>query len=188
MAMSSTAHYPDRLLSLSDWERLPVDERHHVELVDGVLVVAPKPTPRHQIVMGRLFSLLSQTDFVGLVATQDAEVVISEGPSGTVRAPDVLLANRHAAATQPRFAPDQVRLVIEVVSEGSRTTDRITKLHEYALAGIAEYWILDQDSATLSTFVLEAGVYQATGIHTGVVTLETCGQQVAIDLDSILSI
>lgn len=187
--MSTTAHYPDRLLGLSDWERLPVDGRHHVELVEGVLVVAPKPTPRHQIVMGRLFGLLTQLDLPGLVVTQDAEVVLSGGASATVRAPDVLVVERGAAATQARFTASQVRLVVEVVSEGSRTVDHVTKLHEYALAGIGEYWILDHDARRLTTFVLESGVYRATGTYTeGVVEVRACGRALVIDLDLIASI
>lgn len=184
--MSITAHYPDRLLSLSDWEDLPVDERHHVELVEGVLVVAPKPTPHHQIVMGRLFGLLARAGFSGLATTQDAEVVLGAGESGTVRAPDVLVVDHDAAVSQARFTPDQVHLVVEVVSEGTRTTDRVTKLHEYAAAGIGEYWILDYQAATLTTFTLdEAGVYQQTGSWSGFVSVEACGRPVSVDLDEI---
>jgi Uma2 family endonuclease len=184
---TSTAQYPYRLLRLSDWERLPVDERHHVELVEGVLVVAPKPTPRHQIVMGRLFNLLDQAfaGAAGLVVTQDAEIVLSDD---TVRAPDVLIVDR-AAVTQPRFTPGQVRLVVEIVSDGSRTTDRVTKLHEYAQAGIGEYWILDPAARSLATFTLGAGTYRATDTHPGgAAQVEACGVPVVVDLDTLTTI
>lgn len=184
----STEHYPDRLLSLADWEQLPIDERHHVELVEGVLVVTPKPNPRHQNAMSRLCALLARLDLPSLAVIPDVDVAFPEW--ATVRAPDVVVGEREAAATQPRFTADQVRLAVEIVSPGSRTTDRVTKLHEYARAGIGEYWILDLDAAELATFVLDAGAetYRATGVHTGIAGLTACGQPITIDLEDLTTI
>jgi Uma2 family endonuclease len=39
-----------------------------------------------------------------------------------------------------------VVLVVEIVSPGSRGTDHVMKLHEYAKAGIEKYWIVDPDA------------------------------------------
>ncbi|MDR1999531.1 MAG: Uma2 family endonuclease [Frankiaceae bacterium] len=187
-SVASTPQYPDRLLSLADWELLPIFEHHDVELVEGVLVVTPKPTLRHQDAMGRLYASLVQLDLPGLAVIQDAEIVFPEWV--TVRAPDVLIGERAAVATQPRFAAEQVRLAVEIVSPGSRTTDRVTKLHEYARAGIGEYWILDLEAAELASFALDAGagVYRATGVHTGTARLAACGQPITIDLNALTTI
>lgn len=44
-----TAHFegPAGLLTLHDWEALSEVESRRSELVDGVLVMTPSPTPRH---------------------------------------------------------------------------------------------------------------------------------------------
>jgi Uma2 family endonuclease len=138
--------------------------------------------------MGNLYMLLARLDLPGLAVTLDAEVVVKTRPRPTVRAPDVLVADREAAATLPRFTPDQVRLAVEILSPGTRTTDRVAKLHEYAAAGIGEYWILDPDTATLSTFTLAGGVYQLTGTHTGLAKVTACGEPLTIDLDELLTV
>jgi hypothetical protein len=39
----ATLSRPDRLLGLADWDRLPPDPTRRYELVEGVLLVAPRP-------------------------------------------------------------------------------------------------------------------------------------------------
>lgn len=186
--MTSTMVWPDRLLTLRDWQDLAADEQHHVECVEGILIVAPKPLPRHQLTMSNLASTLNRRiRQAGLLAVPDVEVLIAERPL-TVRAPDVVIVDRDAArANPPRFAANEVRLVVEIVSEGSGRTDRVTKLSEYAEAGIPEYWIIDLgDPATLSVHALAPGIgYAAAGQRTGQFRLTACGVDVDLDLDEL---
>jgi Uma2 family endonuclease len=44
-------------------------------------------------------------------------------------------------------------LVVEIVSPGSRGTDHVMKLHEYAKAGIENYWIIDPDAPIHDRFL-----------------------------------
>ena len=56
-------------------------------------------------------------------------------------------------------------MAIEVVSdtEEDRKRDLVTKRREYAQAGIAEYWIVDPQTETISVLVLEGSVYRLQG-------------------------
>jgi Uma2 family endonuclease len=47
--------------------------------------------------------------------------------------------------------------VVEVISETNRRHDVVTKMAEYAVAGIPEYWIVDPAARTVSLHVLEKG-------------------------------
>lgn len=65
-------------------------------------------------------------------------------------------------------------LVVEVVSPGSETTDRVVKVDQYAKAGIPFYWRVEQtptDVALVYTYVLDAatGRYREGEVHTGAV-------------------
>jgi Uma2 family endonuclease len=69
--------------------------------------------------------------------------------------------------------PEHVLLVAEVVSPGSETTDRIVKVDQYAKAGIAFYWRIEQAATGVPlvyTYVLDpaAGVYREGDVFTGV--------------------
>src|SRR5262249_40767745 len=54
MTALTAASWPDHLLTLAEWDALPEDASRRYELVEGVLLVVPRPTPLHQLVMLRL--------------------------------------------------------------------------------------------------------------------------------------
>jgi Uma2 family endonuclease len=68
-------------------------------------------------------------------------------PDNTVFIPDVLVVARDAGLANRSgiLDADDVALVVEIVSPGSRTTDRLTKPVLYALAGIASFWRVELD-------------------------------------------
>lgn len=116
-----------------------------VEWVDGEVIVHMPPIFSHQNLIGFIGTLLhafvKQFD-LGEVIIAPFEVKLwPEGPS---REPDVLFISQSSLEnlTEKRFvgAPD---LVIEVISAGSVTEDRVRKFAEYEQAGVREYWLID---------------------------------------------
>ena len=87
--------------------------------------------------MGNLMVSINRQVPATLVATQDTEVVVDPRFPATVRAPDVLITSASRYRQNPsRFDAGDVLLAVEIVSPGSRTTDQVTNLVEYAQAGI----------------------------------------------------
>lgn len=89
----------------------------------------------------------------------------------TNRMPDVIVYRSSAIDVTPT-RPSHVLLVVEVVSPGSETTDRVVKAQQYAAAGIQFYWRVEmaaEATPVLHTHVLDpaAGAYRSTGAHTG---------------------
>src|SRR3712207_4488289 len=137
--------WPYDLLTLDEWENLDIEEGHHVECAEGVLIVAPRPNARHQMVLTQLAGVLNGQLPQHLTPLAEVEVLVNPNPL-TVRVPDLIITRTSAYEANPaRFGAGDVLLVVEVVSTGSRRTDRVTKMNEYAEADIAEYWVLDGD-------------------------------------------
>ncbi|HEY3472734.1 MAG TPA: Uma2 family endonuclease [Amycolatopsis sp.] len=182
----SVMEWPHHLLSLEDWIDLPETPEHQVEVVEGVLVVAPRPLPFHQSAVTRLSYLINEQLPDELWALSEVEVVVAEAPL-TVRAPDVVVAPTDLVETNPaRMAAREARLVIEVLSEGSKRTDRVMKHSEYAEAGIEHYWIVDLDPpVSLITYRLVEEDYEDFGEFSGVAELEFAGSGLVIDLDAL---
>ncbi|MEV6770566.1 Uma2 family endonuclease [Nocardia sp. NPDC051030] len=187
--LKAVASWPDHLLTLAEWSALPEDNRHCRELVDGVLVVAPQP-PRHQLAVWRLAAQLERALPRGVAALARIELVIDEDTPPTLRVPDVLVVGGAAgAAHASRVRPCDVLAAIEIVSPGSRRTDRIMKFIEYASAGIGHYWLLDTEGAVrLRAYRLRDGDYEPAGEFSGRVTLEVEGIALPLDLDALTAL
>jgi Uma2 family endonuclease len=83
------------------------------------------------------------------------------------RTPDLAVLPSPAPDQRPGpIPPSDVLLVVEVVSPGSVTTDRITKPAQYATAGIPAYWRVETSpevSLTAYEPALGARVYSEVG-------------------------
>ncbi len=178
--------WPDHLLSLAEWAALPEDPSKHIELAEGVLVVAPRPAPQHQIAASNLAVDLNRQLPDTLIAAPDVEVVIEAGFPATVRAPDVLVMRSSVyRRNPPRIDAGDVLLAVEIISLGSRGTDRITKLAEYAVAGIPHYWVIDlTPPATLTMHTLVDGRYELTEKATGPTTV-AAPATIAVDVSRV---
>jgi Uma2 family endonuclease len=150
------------VLTLAEWDALPVDELDRSELVRGVRVGVAHPGALHQRAMLRLTSTLDACLPDHLTALPSVEVLVEAGPPATVRAPDVVVVLTSAAdANPPRIGRTDVFLAVEIVSPGTRRTDRVTKPAEYADAGIPHYWLLELDPVpVLTAYPLVDGEYE----------------------------
>ncbi len=146
-----------------DLDELPESHRRY-ELIDGALVVSPSPTNMHQTIAARLVVALEDGCPPEYDVTQAVEIRVSKRRSFV---PDLLVTTAEAASAHPaKFAPHEVVLVVEVVSPGSLTMDRVTKAALYAQAGIPFYWRVETtDGIVVHTHRLdpESSVYLPTG-------------------------
>jgi Uma2 family endonuclease len=150
----------------SEEEYLSLQDRTRrlVELSDGRIEVLPMPKPYHQRIVAYLYLLLREC----VAAIGSGEVLFSPLPirlrPGKYRDPDLVFL-KPGRITDPQHQPEGADLVIEVVSddEEDRQRDLVTKRREYAQAGIAEYWIVDPKTETISVLVLRGTEYLLHG-------------------------
>ncbi|QBS41903.1 Uma2 family endonuclease [Nocardia sp. CS682] len=182
-------HWPDHLLTLEDWIALPEDNSRSYELVEGVLVVSPRPVSMHQRAIWRLAAQLEPQLPPTHGVLTEAEVLIDAGPPPTIRVPDVLAVPAAGIdANIPRWDAADVLLAVEILSIGSKRTDRVTKFAEYAEAGIQYYWLIDLDEPTsLTAHHLIDGDYELVAERSGRATLDVAETSVELDLTTLTS-
>jgi Uma2 family endonuclease len=166
----SVVPFPDHLLTLEEWDALPDDIDRHVELAEGVLIMAPRPGPMHQRASQRLATLLDEQLPDRLTALQGIDVLVNATAPPTVRAPDVVVTSNSIAERNPaRILASEVMLAVEVMWPGSRSLDRLRKPFEYAEAGILYYWLVDlEPPVSLVEYVLvDDNHYEKTLTATG---------------------
>ncbi len=143
-----------------------------IEIVDGMVVVSPNASRRHNRLVKILTVALETPARPDWNADFDVDVRLQDVPL-TNRRPDVVVYRADTLDVTPS-RPEHVLLVAEVVSPGSETTDRIVKAEQYAKAGIAYYWRVEQPAAGVPvthTHVLDpaGGIYRPTDVFTGVI-------------------
>jgi Uma2 family endonuclease len=177
---------PVHPLTLAEWEVIPESDQYRLEVAEGMAHMVAKPFGRHQKAMSRLDAVLTDALPRELISLPDVDVLLEEGPL-TVRAPDLVVVPTTVYEQDlPRYAGADVALVVEILSEGTRRADRVTKFAEYAEFGIPQYWIIDLASPTvLTAFVLVDGVYELAGECRGSAALTVAGHPVEVDLEAL---
>lgn len=143
-----------RALTRADLEQVP-DDGHRYELVDGVLVVTPAPSMRHQRAVLRLARLLAD-DCTGDLEVFVAPFAVSLAEDTELQ-PDVLVARR--ADLTERDLPASPVLAVEVLSPSTRLVDLNLKKARFEVAGTPAYWVVDPLTARLIAWELREGEY-----------------------------
>jgi Uma2 family endonuclease len=155
-------------LGLEAWDQLEPAESQRLELVDGALIMTPRPQLLHSLASGRLYRLLDTQASADHVVLIESEVVIDPDFPATVRVPDLLIIHRSAVMPEVhRVLPDDVVLAVELVSPGSVHTDYGAKRYEYEQAQIPYYWMVDIAQRRITCLKLVGGRYQEVTVPAG---------------------
>ena len=146
-----------------------------IEIVDGMVAVSPSASKRHNRLGRVLANALDAAAGPDWNADTDFDVRLQDVPL-TNRRPDVVVYRADTIDTMPT-RPEHVLMIIEIVSPGSETTDRIVKVDQYARAGIAFYWRVEQAATGVPlvyTYVLDpaTNTYRTGDMYTAVVATE----------------
>jgi Uma2 family endonuclease len=149
--------------TVAELDRMPDDGRRY-ELVDGVLVVSPRPVKAHQAVAAALLVLLRQECPEDMRAFHEPAVQLSPR---TEFDPDiVVIPAQHLPGAKVTEPP---HLVVEVRSPRTALIDLNVKKAAYERFGVDSYWIVvpDIDHPELIVFELREGRYERVAQVTG---------------------
>jgi Uma2 family endonuclease len=143
--------------------RLTADEffalgetEERLELIDGVVQMAPSPSFPHQRLLRELlrqFERYLETGGSGEVVP-DIDVQFS---ARLVYRPDLVYYGPGRLSGSPERLTLPPDLVIEIVSPGTKAKDFITKRDDYDRFGVAEYWTVDPDDGSVRCWRRQLG-------------------------------
>ena len=152
---------PTAGLTYDELVRTRPESNRFEELLDGVLVVSPGPSIRHQDIIINLAAELVawQRRHGGKVLAGPCDVLVDQH---NVVQPDVL------AIRADRLPPDLVRpitiapdLVIEVLSPSNRAHDLVRKRARYERLGVPELVFVDHEADRMEVLRLDGEQYGA---------------------------
>lgn len=142
-----------RLITYDDYRHLPDDGKQY-QIIGGKLFMTPAPTTVHQRIARELF--VNMYNYVkgkdlGEVFFSPTDVILS---MTDVIQPDILFVSkkRRHVITKKNIveAPD---VVVEILSEHTKTIDRRKKKQLYERHGVKEYWLIDPDTQTVKVLI-----------------------------------
>ncbi|MCZ4122072.1 Uma2 family endonuclease [Streptomyces sp. H39-S7] len=159
-------------ISAEQYDSWSAEQCAGIEIVDGMVVVSPSTTKRHNRLARILANALDSAAGADWNADTDFDVRLQNVPL-TNRRPDVVVYRADTLDLTPT-RPEHVLLVVEVVSPGSETTDRVVKVDQYAKAAIPFYWRIEQAATGIPlvyTYVLDPAsrAYRDGEVFTGVI-------------------
>jgi Uma2 family endonuclease len=162
---------PQGSWTYEDYAALPDDGRRY-EIVNGVLVMAPAPTPEHQDIAGEIYvALRAYVKLAGLGRVFMGPLDVQLSPENTFQPDLVVLLNAQLDRVTEKKIAGAPDLAVEIASPSTAAYDRLTKYEKYAQAGITEYWIVKPTRRTVEMLVLEHGKYRSLGVFSGPQTL-----------------
>ncbi|MFE0464756.1 Uma2 family endonuclease [Kitasatospora sp. NPDC058965] len=176
----SVAPHPDWLRppvggwTAEDLDRLP-DLPPHTELIDGSLIFVSPQTLFHMRTIRALERALEGAVEPGWDVWREMTVRLNRKNRPE---PDLAVVADSAfrGLKQTFCLPEDVLLVVEVVSEESEERDRHTKPRKYAAAGIRYLWRVEEDRGRPVVYTYEldptTGSYLPTGIFRDTIKLE----------------
>jgi Uma2 family endonuclease len=170
MSAVTTAAWPEsgRPFTVAELDRLPDDGRRY-ELLDGVLVVSPRPTTVHQLVAFRLAKVLDSACPEDLCVLPEPAVKLTET---TELDPDIVVVHFDEIGVAKLTEPPL--LVVEVRAQSTALIDLNRKKAAYERFSVPSYWIVDPDPAQpeVTVFELRDGRYTTVAITVAPLTVD----------------
>jgi len=113
-----------------------IDLESVYEYIEGIVYQTPTLEMVHQQTLmklsGELYMRLKDQPYHVMMQPMKLKLYKSDGSEHIVR-PDIFIGS----------SPDEAQVVIEIISEETRSKDMVQKMSIYMLTGIKEYWVID---------------------------------------------
>ena len=121
------------------------------DIVDGVMIMAPRPTLSHQTILRQLVRILDpfvRERQLGEVFFAPVDVLVRREPLRT-RQPDLLFVSNERAGILGDIVDGAPDLVVEVLSPSNSRADIEDKLADYAGLGVQECWLVSPEARSV---------------------------------------
>lgn len=163
---SSAYSHEGMRVSYEKFLQVVKESENRYEYINGQIFLLASPSVKHQkivmILSSFLFSFLQDKDCIPLSSPLDVKLYKGDDPN--VVQPDLLVICDQENIEDNDTYKGTPALVVEILSESSRSKDMIKKLDLYMQAGIEEYWIVNPFSEEVNIYYFKDR--EAQKLHT----------------------
>ena len=155
----SQGNYGGRKASYEEFRRLTQDTEERYEYIDGEIYLLASPKTAHQRVLTELFGIFYNW-FQGkkcapLVAPFDITLRRTPENMNIVQPDMMVICDLEEKLDKNDYYQGIPALVMEILSEGTRSKDLIKKLDLYMSCSVQEYWIVNPINKEITVYLFE---------------------------------
>lgn len=170
---------PLKLCTLEEFEQMSKEDGWNYELIDGIVMMSPRPSLEHQDISGNIYhelrNILKDSNCKPIL---EFDLVMEKNnliPDLAIICNDDLKGKRYEKAPI---------IVIEIASFSSISRDYVTKRNKYEQLGVQEYWVVSPIEKCIDVFNFTANKhinYCSGSVQSAVLP------EIEIDLDAIFT-
>lgn len=132
---------PLNRMTFDEFQQITKEEHITYELIDGIVMMSPRPSMKHQKISGNIYHAL-RTVFKGKDCTPilEADLIIQEQNF----VPDLMVVCDEGLDDMTHYDKPPL-IVVEIISPSSGSRDYFVKRRSYKEIGVQEYWIVSPD-------------------------------------------
>ncbi len=154
---SSAYSHEGMKVSYEDFLKIARESENRYEFIDGQIYFLASPKIKHQ----KIVMILSSKFFIWfqdkncLPLNSPLDITIYKDDEANVVQPDLLVICDQENIKEDDTYMGTPALVVEVLSESSRSKDIIQKLDLYMSGGVKEYWVVNPFSEELNIYLFK---------------------------------
>lgn len=151
--------YAQKKISYEEFLQITENSEKRYEYIDGEVYLLASPKTIHQRVLGELYVLFynwfKDKKCTPMLAPYDITLKRSLENINVVEPDLVVICDLEENLTDKDYYMGIPVLVVEIVSEATRTKDAIKKLDLYMSTGVSEYWIINPLNREIAIYFFE---------------------------------
>lgn len=149
--------YSGKKVSYEEFMEIYEKSTLRMEFINGEIFLLSSPSIGHQEILGKLHLIFNEcfknTKCRVFLAPFDVHFRKKDIKEPDVMQPDILVACdlEHNVTEKGRYMGTPT-LVVEILSNSTRSKDMIDKLNTYRLSGVKEYWLIDPKQENIMVY------------------------------------
>ena len=184
--------YGGKKVSYEEFLQINEQSNLRLEYINGEIIVMTSPNVMHQMILNRLIYIFQvwfeDKPCQPFVAPFDVHLKKKNLKDPDVVQPDLLvICDLDREVNKAGRYTGTPTLVVEILSESTRSKDMVDKLNSYMLSGTKEYWVVDTKHNKIMVYeFVEAAIDRMNIFETGVCS-SFCFEGLKVSVEKIFT-
>ncbi len=157
--LTSKYIYGGREASYEEFLKLTENNEERYEYIDGEIYALASPVTRHQLILQGLyrsfFNYFQGKDSTVMLAPYDITLKRTEEDTNVVQPDLMVICDLEDKLDERDYYMGIPTMVVEIISNSTRSKDMVKKLDLYMKCGIKEYWLIEPYKEEVFTYLFK---------------------------------